>query len=250
MLTPMRRLGLVLAVLYAVVGSGWSQSQPQQSIEEASVNLLQLKQVQDELKFTAAQRTSFQRELQGFQRQAQQIFSKAPANEQERQAGLRRARTLQVQTGRKLLGMLTQPQKARLRQLGLQLFGLFTLRSPEIANQLKLTAAQKKVVTDAQQALQKKVQDRAQKLESQRQAAIRRIPQPKSEQDQQGIERYRRQVSTLIANYQREDARAFEQMRRESEAMISRALTAQQRAQWTQMKGAPFKFPSGVGAGA
>lgn len=161
-----------------------------------------------------------------------------PKSEAEAQALQKKARENQLSTGKKVLALLSQTQRTRLRQLGLQLYGPFTFFAPDVKKELKITPDQLKKM----QAIQNQFQDSVTALEKKRNAELAKIPKPKDQNDKAAVEAYMKQAQSLVAKFGPQDQKTMAEAKRKAEAALIGVLTAEQKKQWQSMQGAKYNF--------
>jgi hypothetical protein len=172
--------------------------------------LLSMPEVQAELKLTDEQKTKVTEmlgQLRGGRRGQGGQFGNLSREERQKQLAERRANEeKQVQT------ILNTDQLQRYHQLQLQRQGLSSLRDPKVEDELKLTEDQRSKVD----GIFKEQADETQKaLES-----------------AGGGRRARGAARTQL-----------EEIRKKTDEKLQAVLTDDQKKQWKEMLGAPFKFP-------
>ncbi|MFQ3676917.1 MAG: hypothetical protein SNJ74_03135 [Fimbriimonadaceae bacterium] len=227
----------VLAAVLAVAALAQQPAPP--TISEASAPLVGTDAVQKELKITAAQKAAIQKAFATYEKGIESLNKEAPKNQQEAERLMQRAMTMRRTMSDSVMKALNAQQRARLRQIGLQFYGIFASLSPDVSEQLKLTEAQRNRIRQAQEQFFKE----AMKLQQQRQQQLQAIPLPKNRDDQKEVEAYRKRVTESAQRFAREDQRTLETSKKKYEAQALAALTPAQRAQWTGMLGPAFDFP-------
>lgn len=227
----------VLAAVLAVAALAQQPAPP--TISEASAPLVGNDAVQKELKITATQKTAIQKAFDTYQKGIESLSKETPKNQQEADRLMQRAQTMRRTMSDSVMKALTAQQRTRLRQIGLQFYGIFASLSPDISQELKLTEAQRNRIRQAQEQFF----NEAMKLQQQRQQQLQAIPLPKNREDQKEVEAYRKRVTESAERFAREDQKVLETSKKKYEAQAMAVLTAAQRTQWTAMLGARFNFP-------
>ncbi len=207
-----------------------------QTVEQASVLLLQHEEVRKELGMTAGQRSAVDSAYKKHAASAQALFKQKPKTDAERKALQQKLLRSQTDFSNRCLEILNAAQRSRLRQLGLQFFGPFTMLSAEISKELGLSEPQKKKIRAAQDTLNKQ----AAQLQSKRLAELRAVPQPKDPNDAKAVAAYQKKLQQIAQSHQAADARAMDAAKKQAEASLMAALTAAQRTKWAGMIGKKF----------
>ena len=115
----------------------------------APIQLLQVDEVQAELKLTAEQREKVDATHDEFMTARRQIFAEA-----DKESGVRgsKMKELKDKNAEKLTEVLDQAQRKRLREIVLQVNGASELDGKEVAEELKITPEQKKQLAEVRKA--------------------------------------------------------------------------------------------------
>lgn len=157
--------------------------------------MLMIPELQKELKVTAAQKASIDKIVKEMQA--------VPRDKMNREAAQKYMTRIN--------NVLSATQKARLKQIELQMQGGSALLSPEVQKSLGITAAQKTKLTSLRDASQK---DMRAKME-----AARKANKPM-------------------------DPTAMQKLRKAQDAKYLAVLSASQKAKWNTMIGKPFAMPA------
>ncbi|MFY9234549.1 MAG: hypothetical protein WAO58_08830 [Fimbriimonadaceae bacterium] len=229
----MRITGIVALILAAC--SGLAQLKPTVSLMQASSALLTQKYVQKHLKLNSKQISSLMATFKGFEEQGKNVQRTA----KDRKSAIEKIEGLQLQTANKALAALNPAQKARLKQLGLQMYGPFAILSPDVGKELGLTAVQKKKM----RALQAESVRKAQALFQERAVVAQSVPRPQDPNNKVQVDAYRAKLSKVLATRNSSDQKRADTLKRESDAKVLALLTSQQRAKWNAMLGPKFPIP-------
>ena len=229
---------LTFVPLLALALPSWSQGPTEGgTVTQASLGLLDDPAIRKEVKLSAAQDTFVKGQFKRVNDELSKI--KRPTSEAEAKSAQARVISLQKGLYATLQKQLTPPQGKRLRELGLQFFGPFSMLSPEIQKELALTPAQIAKV----KAAQKSLFDKTKELQATRQSQVRMIPQPKDRTDQKAVQEYVGKVQALMAKFGPGDGKTIAGYKKAEEAQALKALTAAQMSRWQAMKGVKFTPP-------
>ena len=157
--------------------------------------MLMIPELQKELKVTAAQKTSIDKIIKEMQA--------VPRDKMNREAAQKYMTRIN--------NVMSATQKARLKQIELQMQGGSALLNPEVQKSLGITAAQKTKLTSLRESSQK---DMRAKME-----AARKANKPM-------------------------DPAAMQNLRKAQDAKYLAVLSASQKAKWNTMIGKPFAMPA------
>lgn len=231
-----------ISFLMAVATSGFAQAPGNVgTVSDASYGLLDDPAVRKEIKLTPTQDAFIKGEFKRVNESVRQIMSKRPTNEAEMKAAQSKMGSLQLNFYAGLKKKLTPPQAKRLRELGLQFFGPFSMLSPEIQKELGMTSAQVNKV----KAAQKSLFDKTKELQSMRRDQVRTIPPPKDRNDQKAVKEYVAKVQAMMAKFGPGDGKTIAGYKKSAEAQALNALSAAQKGKWQAMKGVKFTPPRG-----
>lgn len=214
-------VALMVGVLLATcVGSAWAQGGRRfggmmGGPMGGGLMLLSIPQVQQELKMTQPQIDKLQAKQQELRQAMQEIFQGGggpPSSPEEREKIFARIRELQDKA---LADILDTRQLKRFRQLELQRQGPSALARKDIADELKLTEAQRGQIQTIQQ----------QTGEAMRGAM-------------QGVD-----FQNMTPEDRQKLGAKMQEIQKAAGDKILAVLTAAQRTQWKAMLGEPFKFP-------
>ncbi|MDX1931442.1 MAG: hypothetical protein SFU56_02440 [Capsulimonadales bacterium] len=182
--------------------------------------MLRLPEVQKELKMTPEQLTKLENKQQEMRDAMRNAFQNADGQDPE--ARQKMFADMQAQQKKMVEEVLTPEQTKRFRQLELQQQGpAAILFNAEVATELKVTDEQKSKMQGVQQQSMQEMRDMMQG------------------QDVRSMTQEERQ--TFMTKMQG--------MRKANEEKLLGVLTAEQKKQWTEMTGVPFKFPAMQGLG-
>lgn len=230
--------GLLVLVISSAFGQG-----KEPTVMERSLVLLRTKPIQTEVRVSPAQIKLIESAYRQYQNSVKAAFEKNKATKNE--AAVRAVEQREQATFVKVcLSTLGDPQKTRLKQLWLQYVGPFVLKLSEVAQELGLTADQKKRLD----AVWKSFADKGEAVTKLRVEQVRKIPQPKDPNDKAAVDAYQKKVQAFMKAHQAEDQAAFKKAKDQAEAKIVQLLNAGQKAKWSAMQGKKFAFPKGIGA--
>ena len=115
----------------------------------APIQLLQVDEVQAELKLSTEQQEKADAAHEEFMTARRQIFDEVDKESGERGSKMK---ALKVKTAEKLMDVLDEAQRMRLREIGLQVNGASELDNKEIAEELKITPEQEKQLAEVRKA--------------------------------------------------------------------------------------------------
>lgn len=207
------------------------------NVTQASIGLLADATVRKELKLTKAQDTEVVNEFKRLNTTLQKMPQ--PKSASEARSAQEKARQMQMSLVTRLQSRLTAAQAKRLREIGLQFFGPFSMMSPEISKELGLSSAQSNKIKEAQNGLA----EDARKLQASRQKEVQAIPQPKDRNDQKAVQAYVQKVQALLAKYGPTDQKKLISMKKAAENKALAVLSKAQRAKWNAMLGKKFVPP-------
>ena len=227
-----RSLFLLPALFAAAVAS----AQDAFDTHVADVGLLQARQVQDDVKITAAQRTKMnaaadahRKRLEAYQKQLQALGGGQP--DRARMQGF-------FDTLKKdVFAVLSPAQIARLRQLTLQRLGLISLTDNDVAKRVGLSPAQ---VGGLKKAFQS---GRAKFVALQKSAAAPILAPYKNRKakDQAEAAALRKEVEGKLKVASVKVKPQLEAIGKQTDVAMLAVLTAPQKAKWAALKGVPFK---------
>jgi len=229
-----------LLTLTLFLGSLLASAQVREGIpmDVASTPLLGDNTIQTHLKLSKDQLAKLKAIFQGYGEWAQKQAQSRPDTAAKMAALQKEANQRQSATGRKALEVLKPEQRARLRQLGLQLYGPFTLLAPDVSQELKITTAQRQKLLAIQSNFRKQVED----LQKLRNTQLAQIPKPKNQSDEKAVKEYMAKAQELVKKFGPADTKKLEAAKKKAEADMLAVLTADQRKRWTQMQGPKFNF--------
>lgn len=233
------RVGCALVFAAVLAGAARAQQPPPPTISEASAPLLGNSSVQKELNLTAAQKTAIQKAFETYEKGIQSLSKETPKSQQEADRLMQRAGTMRRTMSDSAIKVLTAPQRTRLRQIGLQFYGIFASLSPDVSKELKLTDDQRTRIRKAQELFF----EEAVKLQQQRQQQLQAIAPPKNPNDPKEVEAYRKRITESAQRFAKEDQKTLETSKKKFEAQAMAVLTAAQKAQWTTLLGPRFNLP-------
>jgi len=218
-------LGLMLAALLLMAVNGAASAQRggggfggQRGGMGGGLMLLRMPEVQKELKMTPDQISKVDAKQQDVGAAMREIFQSAgnpqDMSPEERQKMMGRMQEIQTKAVNDIL--TDDAQRKRFHQLELQQQGGAALGRKEVADELKLTDAQKKQIADIQQASNQARRD-----------AMQGFGNP---QDMSAEERTKMMTK-------------MQDMQKATNEKLVGVLTDAQKAQWKDMTGAPFTFP-------
>lgn len=173
------------------------------------LGMLRIPEVQQELKMTPAQIAKIDEAQQAVREAMAEAFQGGFRNmtpeEQQRAAG----KVEEIQE-KAVASILDQTQLKRYKELQLQQMGAMALLRPSVARELGLTEQQTARLREIQQKQQQEMRDMFQNASP--------------EERQQMFQR-------------------MQELRKKNDEALLAVLTPAQKTKWTQMQGAPFKFP-------
>jgi hypothetical protein len=199
---------------------------------DASVIVLGDQEVQTDLKLNDKQVAVIRREFQNYGERAMklmELFRKDRSRSKELNAKLDQHQRVLMD---KCEAVLTKTQKDRLCQLGMQHFGPFILKLPDLSAKLGLNAQQKKTINDAITSFEK-FQD---EIEKKQKALVKAMPKPKKT-DEAAVEAYRKKLQTILSARNKVDRPRIIAKKEECEARVLASLSKTQRTQFQAMQG-------------
>lgn len=229
------RARLSLFLLIALSLPALSQLKPSVTLMQASSALLTDKNIQRHLKLDKNQIKLLETTFKWYGSQAGRIqkTNKDPKN------AMRQIAVLQLQAADRLLAALSPMQKARLKQLGLQSYGPFSVLAPDVEKEIGLTSAQKKRL----RAIQRQAVDSAAALVKERAAVANAVPWPKDQNDKAQRDAYVAKLREAMAKRSAADTKRAQAMKKQSDRKAFSVLTPIQRKKWDAMIGKKFPIP-------
>jgi Spy/CpxP family protein refolding chaperone len=221
----MKRL-ISLAILLAVAAAAMPQSRPGRTLYSGM--MLKNPSIQNELKLTPAQRKQVKDYMPGMYRMAPGKAPSAPKNAAEMQKQFRESMAKYEADERKILATLTPAQKARLKQISLQMHGISAVGIPEVAKEVGLTADQVAKV----RAIEQTEMTAMRKLYPTPKAITSRMsPEDARKRSEEMMERMRKMQPQITA------------IRKNTEAQTMAILTPAQKQKWQKLLGAKWQRP-------
>ena len=197
----------------------------------ASLDVLQLKAVQTELRVSDAQRTRMNGHADDYNRQVARIQTDVP--ESQRAELIERA---EAALKGKVLEELTDGQVKRLAQISLQRLGVIAILDAKVATRVGLSGAQTQAITDAWTALGQAVG-----------AELARVRKPVFDRYRDRKPKDDAERRTIQEAFEKEVAEAdksakpqLDKLREEFEKVVDQTLTAGQKKAWEDLKGPAF----------
>jgi hypothetical protein len=197
----------------------------------ASLDVLQIKAVQAELRVSDAQRTRMNGHADDFNRQAARIQTDVP--ESQRAEMIERA---EAALKGKVLAELTDGQVKRLAQISLQKLGVIAILDPKVASRVGLSGAQSDKIAEAWNALGRAV---GAELERVRRPVFERYRdrKPKDEAERRTIQDA---FEKEIAEADKSVKPQLDKHRAAFEKAVADTLTTGQMKAWDDLKGPAF----------
>lgn len=141
------------------------------------------------------------------------------------------------------LRLMTPSMEARLKQLGIQRFGPFSINAPDMRKDLKLTSAQIKTISATVDGYNKRLDQ----IEDRRKAYINsvRASKPKNEKDAAAMAAYRERLKKAIEKDRDRDIETLRIAKKAAEERVLATLSSAQRQQYERMKGKVYDFSRG-----
>ena len=231
----MFRSALRVALLVGVVcGSLSAYAQlDRKNIYDASVLILGNQEVQADLKLNPSQKDRIQKAFSKYADEATkllELYRKDRKNKDKYNAQLKTHQRVLMDAS---LSILSKTQKERLKQLGVQHFGPFCVKLPDLAKELKLTPDQLKRINAQIDGFEKYRDD----MEAKQKATIQTVPKPKNKNDKKEVETYRKRLQQKMSDMMKADRPKLIAARTKAEQSIMNILSATQRKQFDAMKG-------------
>jgi hypothetical protein len=180
-----------------------------------AASLLQIPEVQKELKLDEAQLDLLKQVGAELQQKGQALFQNSQSlSDEERR---KRFTDFRLESDKKIGELLDAKQKERLRQLELQREGLRVLGRADVQEQLKLSADQKSKIQATMDAERTTMQ--------------------------KAFEEFRAGGQNMTDDQRRQAFAKFGEMRTATDQKLGTILTEAQKKQFQTMQGAPFTFP-------
>ncbi len=210
------KLWMTVALAVAVAAPSWAQGRGQGrgfggGMMGGPLQILMIPAVQDELKLTEEQKTKLQQVGQELMQSGREFFqSLRDLSPEERQ---KKIQDYQAESNKKINAVLKEDQQKRLRQLVLQRQGVAIItQDEEVAKQLKITDDQKLKIRDISRAAREEIN------------ALR-------------------QSGGGGGGFSPEMFAKIQEINKKTNEKIEALLTDDQKKQWKELCGAPFKFP-------
>ncbi len=225
-----------LFLLPALLIAGAASAQDAFDAHVADVGLLQAKQVQDDVKITAAQRAKMNKaadahkaRLQDYDKQLKALGTVKPDR--------KRLQSFFDILKKDVFAVLSPTQLSRLRQLTLQRVGLISLTDPEVSKKIGLSTDQ---VTKLKAAFQK---GRTQFVNLQQSTAAPILAPYKNRKpkDQAEATSLRKELEGKLKVASATLKPKLVEIGKQTDTAMMAVLTPAQKAKWTALKGVPFK---------
>lgn len=235
-MSPLRFVLAASASLAAVLAT--AQLGRYSSMEMASVMLLGGQKIQAELKLSKSQQDTISRSFSNYADEADKILRQYRRDRQNKDKYNRLLRGQQEKLIGICLTALSATQTKRLRELGIQHYGIFSAAETDVAKELGLSSTQVAQIAGFRKQAAKVMQD----LSERRAAAIRAIPQPKDPNNKQQVEEYRKKAMAAANKNRDQDIRTIQATQKQMEGKAWAVLSASQKAAFEKLKGKPFQF--------
>lgn len=203
----------------------------------ASIQLLQDKRVQKELKVSEAQRSKMNAHAQAFNKQAetyrQEMMKKAESNKNvqpDRDREMKMLTSLKA----KVLGELSSTQVKRLREISLQAVGVTALGETEVAKRVGLSAAQK---TKVQNLVKKGLEDANNLVQLANRKAEQSLKPAKTQAE---VVKWQQDFQKRAEQEQKKIQPQIEKIRNQTISSVMAVLDTKQKAAWKALLGNPF----------
>lgn len=209
----------------------------------SDVAILQIKEIQTELKITEGQRVAMNNHAEWLNRKGGAINKEVADNRLTTAGANRQMASHLANLKKKVLGELTDKQIVRLREITLQRDGLLPLMDQKVSEKIGMTAAQLKLIRDtyvANDQKAKQVQQRALAPIFEKYGKMK----PKNNAEKKQLEA---QANKEIEAEQKRLAPQLAKLGKEFEDFVKRILTKGQRDSFAKLKGKPFTPPKKAG---
>lgn len=230
--TLARMMAPVLAI--AVLASAANAQFKRPTIAQAAAFLLGNKEVQTDLGLNKQQISTITAAFNKYADEASVVTTKFRKDKKNYDKYNKELHGYQQVFIDRSLGVLTALQKSRLRQIGVQHYGPFTLKIPDVAKELKLTAAQSSMIKNEIAAFEKL----REQVEASQRAAVKAIPQPK-QTDKKAVDAYKAKVQALMKSRSSKDRDKILAAKTKAENKILASLSKSQKAAYEKLKGRP-----------
>lgn len=205
--------------------------------EIASMELLQSKVVQTELKVTESQRTKFNAHATNYNAQTKALQDSAQKGEINKSEFESKVLAAQTTLKAQVLAELSSAQIVRLGQITLQQAGYIAVMNDQVSARLGLTQTQLKSLKDgwnklgqdvaaAEQAVRQPIIEKYQKLD------------PKTDEDKKKArDDFEKEMAASNEKVQPD----LKRLRKGFEDLVDKTLTAGQKKTWSDLKGPAFK---------
>lgn len=203
----------------------------------ASVDILQAKAVQAELKVTDSQRSDFNKHADAYNTSTKSLTADAQAGKVTRAEFTQKLADAQALLHDNVIAVLTPTQQTRLGQITLQQGGVLAVLNPVVASKLTLTEAQRKTLTDGLQATGKEVAEIERKAKEpviDKYKAMK--PASEAEKDRLAGE-LQKELKAINEKIKPDLLKA----RKGFEDLVDKTLTSGQKKTWGDLKGPAFK---------
>lgn len=203
----------------------------------ASIDTLQSKAVQTELKVSEAQRTAFNSHATVYNEQTKTLADKFKEGTMPKAEFAQKLSDAQATLHDKVIGELTAIQAKRLGQITLQRAGIIAVVNPVVANRLGMTKAQS---TTLAEGLQKTGTTVAEIERSAKEPIVKKYQAmtPKTDEEKAKLQA---QLDAEIKEANTKIQPDLLKARKTFEDLVDKTLTAGQKKTWADLKGPEFK---------
>lgn len=203
----------------------------------ASIDLLQSKVVQAELKVTEAQRSKFNSHAASYNAETKSLQDSAEKGEISKTQFETKVLEAQALLKSKLLAELSVAQVTRLGQITLQHAGYIAVMSEQLSARLGLTQAQLKVLKDGWNKLGSDVAETERAARSPIIERYKKLDPKTEDEKKKARDSFEKEMAASNEKVQPE----LMKLRKGFEALVDKTLTDGQRKTWGDLKGPVFK---------
>ena len=237
------RICLLLVFAYALVPTALADDGAFYK-QIASVDPLQSKAVQAELKVTEAQRAAFNKHADAYNATTKTLQDSLQAGTLNQTDFKKKVVEAQAVLHDKITDELTSTQTARLGQITLQRFGIVALLNPIVAERLVLTETQRKALADAWTKTGTQVAELERKAKQPIVEKYKAMDPPKTVEER---DRLQGQLDQEIKDANARIEPDILKLKKDYEDVVDKTLTAGQKKTWADLLGPPFKPPKSGG---
>jgi len=203
----------------------------------ASIDILQAKSVQTELKVTESQRAAFNKHADGYNEQTKTLTSSFQKGTLPKADFAKKLGDAQTSLHDRIIAELASPQISRLGQITLQRAGIIALMNPLVSSKLGITQAQSKTLTEG---LRKTGEEVAEIERKTKEPIVKKYQAmtPKTDDEKTKLQA---ELDKEILAANKKNQPELLKARKGFEDLVDKTLTTGQKKSWSDLKGPLFK---------